>query len=136
MKHSLTFLSGVAVAALAAYCGGGGMRPGILIGAGLVVGIMVAWPRQAARVLLALADGLAAFRLHWTIPPPALASRQLKLTPGPASTLIDTLTPVQIDVASALQNLGVSRKRASLAAQQATAEDFETAFREAQKAAA
>lgn len=136
VRHSLTFLSGVTVTALAAYCGGGGMRPGILIGAALVVGVLLAWPRQAARALLALADGLAAFRSHWRASSAAPARRQLTLTPRPASSPIDNLTPLQRDVQSALVNLGMGEKRARLAARHATARDFETGFRQAQGAAA
>jgi hypothetical protein len=141
IRHTLTFLCGAATSAAAAYLAGGGMRAGILIGAGLVVGILVAWPRELARVLLAIAEGMAAVRSTWKRTPSPLArpgdDRQLKLTKRPPSNIFDgpALTPLQADVQSALVNLGMGQKRARLAASSATAEDFEAAFRQAQAAA-
>jgi len=151
-RAALWFLAGVATCTLLAYAAGGGMRAGLIVGAGSVVLALLTWPRAAARSLDAIADGIAAFRYRIAgsdepssrpeskthpVASPAVTmgsrvGRQLQLTKAPAAAF----TPIQSDVVSAMVNLGMAREQArrlTLAAGDAA--DFETLFRKVQAAA-
>jgi len=124
----ISFLSGASLTALAAYLAGGGMRAGILIGIALVLIPLFAWPRRAADLLLRFARALEAFRAKpEAVKLAVVRSNALRAdTPDQRKT---ELSDVQLEVVSALQNLGMRKDEAQRAVlSHPDNEDFETLF--------
>ena len=126
-RNAFSFFAGSALTALTAYLAGGGMRAGMLIGFGLALIVLVCWPCSISRGLLAFAEALEAFRAHWQGQQAGTAAKRPR---GSNAQELPNLTPVQAEVESALINLGMSKGKARVTASRATAEDFESAFRQ------
>jgi hypothetical protein len=126
-RNAFSFFAGSALTALAAYVAGGGMRAGLLIGFSLALIALVCWPRSISRGLLAFSEALEAFWSHWQGQQPVAAAKRPR---GSNAQELPNLTPVQAEVESALMNLGMSKGKARVTASRATAEDFESAFRQ------
>lgn len=131
VKTLFPFLSGSLLTATVAYLAGGGMRAGILIGLSLAILPLLFWPRKAASLLSRYSRALDAFRTKPEAVKLAVVRSNVPRAATPGRHRTEDLSAVQLDVISALVNLGKTEKQARAAVAQIGDGDFETLFRKA-----